>query len=651
MGVNAEVGETNRITAVTEGRLWAYSMQSFVRLTVYPWRVRCAINQTLFLYNQEKELEMKTVSRAVKASCMLAAVWCLSGFTGPAAQAQVLNQVPSDALVVLKINKLADTNTKISNFLQTLGVTDLQPTLKDPIGSLETQLGLGAGLDTKRDAAGVILNGTFEKDSPPFVLLLPVSDYKAFLGTVTVVRTEGDVTVAHFKDNEDDAFIESWGDYAAISDKKDNVLVKHAGLKVTGSAEKQLEEKDVCVYVNFPALKPLLLPKLKEGADDAMKELEKNQTDPAKQKLAKAAADQLVAAITEFLNDAQDATIGVSITPEGIGSNMMVDLAPDTYLGKLATAFKSTDKPLLAGLPKENYLAFGGSIQNPAAVTKVIDDLIAPVLKELEGQGEDGKKAISVIDAYRDALGAVDSTSFGLVAPTAALGQGPLIRFLYVTKGDAEKFKTATAKAADGENQLMALAGAPGGDLLKTTVTPNFKTVNGVKFDRIQTEVDPNNTSQEAMQMSDMFSKMYGPDGNRVLSGVVDPKTIIMASGIDDDLLGQSIDAAKEGKDDLTEDLKVVDAGLPKNRAGVFYFGLGQLLSTGISYAKANGILPFPIQLPNNLPPIGFAFGTDGPTMHYDSFVPMKLMQSIVQTAAPIFQQFGGGNHGGGGGL
>jgi len=134
---------------------------------------------------------------------------------------------------------------------------------------------------------------------------------------VKVVRTEGDVSVVNFKENEDEAFVENWGDYAAISDKKDNVLVKHEGLKPTGLSKQQLDEKDICVYVNFPVLKTFLLPKLKDGSDQATEQLTKTITDPAKLKVAQAALKQAIAGATEFLNDAQGTTIGLNISDEG----------------------------------------------------------------------------------------------------------------------------------------------------------------------------------------------------------------------------------------------------------------------------------------------------------------------------------------------
>jgi hypothetical protein len=593
---------------------------------------------------------MKTVNRALKLSCAVAAVWCLSGLAS-ASRGDVLDQVPSDALVVTKINHIQDTNTKISSLLQALGVTDLVPTTKDPLAAAETQLGIGPGLDPKRDAAGVILNGTFEKGSaPPFVLLLPVSDYKAFLGSVTVVRTEGDVSVVNFKGNEDDAFIENWGDYAAISDKKDNVIGKHEGLKPTGLSKKQLDEKDICTYVNFPVLKTLLLPKLKEASDQATDQMTKQITDPAKLKVAQAALQQAIQVATEFLNDAQGTTLGTSLSDDGISSNLIVEITPDSYLGKALAQVKTTDQPLLAGLPKENYIFFGGSVQNGGAIGQVLNDLLNPIISQVVSLGDDGKKAADLIDLYKQMITSVDSATYGVVAPTAALGQGSLLRMLLVYKGDAQKIHDAALKAIDAQNDVMKGFGIAQADLMKTTITPNFKTVNGVKFDRYQSEVNPDNTSQEAMRASEMISQIYGPDGASGLTGVVDPKTLITSLGIDDDLLGQAVDAAKGNTDVLTDDLKSVDANLPKSRAGVAYFGLGQLATTALSYAKAAGF-PVGIQLPNNLPPIGFSAGVDGSAMRGDVFVPTKLLQSMVQAGATLYQQFNNRNNGGGGGL
>ncbi len=595
---------------------------------------------------------MKNVRRGIKTGCALAAAMCASVLAARSATAQVLEQIPSDALVVIKVNHIADTNTKVSNLMQALGVTDLVPPTKDPVESLETQLGLGPGLDNKRDAAAVLLNGKFEEGNgpPPALLLLPVSDYKAFLGSVTVVRTEGDVTVVHFKDNEEDAFAANWGGYAAISPRKECIVAKHDGLKPTGSAATDLEQKDICIYVNFPVLKALLLPKLEEGQTRATSELEKNAKgmDEPKKKVARAAIGQGIQAAREFLNDCRSTTIGISFTQAGVSGNMTVDFLPDTYLGKLAGEMKTSETSLLGGLPKAAYLLYGGSVQDPKVVSKLFDDVIAPVTQSLGDMGEDGKKLVAVIEMYRDALTSAEGGSAGLVAPTAALGQGSLIKFVAVMKGDAEKLKAIQSKSSETQNELMHAFGPAGqADLIKTTTTADFKTIDGVKFDRVQTEINPDNTSQEAMNAAEMMSRIYGPDGASMVVGVVDPKTLISGIGLDDEYLGQVVEASKTSKDVLSDDVKSVDSELPKKRSLAYYLAVDQIVQTGLSYARANG-MAVPVQLPNNLPPIGFTAGSDQTALQLNVFLPTKLTQALVQAGLSAYQQFNGKGNGGG---
>jgi hypothetical protein len=590
---------------------------------------------------------MKIVSRAVKTACILAAGWCLVGSS--AAHAQVLDQVPSDSLVVFKVNHLADTNKKVADLLQSLGVTDLVPPMKDPLQALEDQLGITAGLDTSKDAGAAILNGAMDGGGPPpFVLLLPVTDYKAFLGNMTLVRTEGDVSVVHFKDKEEDAFVENWGGYAALSDKKDNVTVKHEGIKVTGLSAKQLDERDVAIYVNMPVVKTLLLPKLDDGEKQMNDEIDKN-TPEDKRKLAHVAVKQAIQAAREFLNDATGTTVGIGLSADGISSSMIVELTPDSYLGKIMSQMKNTDQPLLAGLPKENYLVYGGCVEDGKLILQVINDCIGPVMTELAGTGDDGKKLADSINEALQPMASVEGGNFGMVAPTAALGQGSLVRFIAIYKGDAVALKANVAKASDFMSTIMKMGGKAGqSDLMKTTITPGVKTIGGVTFDSLKMEVNPDNTSQEAMQMGEAMSRMYGPDGVTELFGAVDAKTLVAAMGVDDDLLGQAVDGAKSNTDVLTEGLSAVDAGLPKQRAAAFYIGFGQIFSTALSYAKANG-LNVPVQLPNNLPPVGVTVGTDGSSMRSDCFVPMKLLQTLVQAGLQTYMQMNQRGGGGGG--
>jgi hypothetical protein len=591
---------------------------------------------------------MTIVSRSVKFTGLLAAGLAFSAWATPAASAQVMDQVPSDAPVVLKINHLADTNTKIAALLTTLGVTDVVPQLKDPLQSVEQQLNIGAGLDTKRDAAIVFPSAPMVPGAPPaFVLLLPVADYKAFLGSTTSVRTEGDVTVVHFNNREEDVFIENWGTYAAISTKKEFVTARHEGIKTSGPNLKQLDDKDVCFYVNFPAFKAQLLAKFKEDSDQKMADIAKG-TDAAKVKVQQASLTCSVNVITEFLNDAQGSTIGISISDQGISSSTVVELPPDSYLGKATAQSKMTDQPLLTGLPRENYIFFTGMTGDGKQFAQIFGDVLSPLLKELPGAGPDGQKLADAFGTWKTALGSFDSAAYGIVAPTAAYGQGPMFRYLASIKADADDVKAAELKVVDIINSSSKVFDGDSSDLLKPTVTAGYKNINAVKFDRLQVEVNPDDTSQSAMRLSEGLTQFFGPDGPSFLLGEPDPKTLIVATGIDDDLLGQAVDAAKANKDELTEDLSDVDSGLPKKRSIAAYLGLGQIMNTALGYMKANG-MNMPVQIPKNLPPIGFTYSSEGPDMKIDSFIPMKLMQTLTQAGLNIYMQMNGRGGAGGG--
>ncbi len=187
---------------------------------------------------------------------------------------------------------------------------------------------------------------------------------------------------------------------------------------------------------------------------------------------------------------------------------------------------------------------------------------------------------------------------------------------------------------------------------MKSTRTPNYKTINGVTFDRWQVQVDPDNASAEAAKINTTLSTMYGPDGVSAVSGTIDAKTYIGGVGAPDQLLSDTIDSAKSGQDVLSDTVKEIDAQLPKNRMLVEYVGLGQYLSTVLNYMKANGV-PVNVSVPNNLPPLGMAIGGQDTSLRADGYIPVPLIQGLVQTGMQAYMQIQGrqNNNGGGGGL
>jgi len=244
-----------------------------------------------------------------------------------------------------------------------------------------------------------------------------------------------------------------------------------------------------------------------------------------------------------------------------------------------------------------------------------------------------------------------------MVAPSGQMGQGGLFQMIAVSHGDAAKLKAGQLAQFQTQQDIMTSLGVPNSNMMKASVTPNAKTVDGVSFDLLQLKPVQDNSPQ-AMQIAQMMNIMYGPGGVSLYAGVVDPKTLLVVMDGSDDLLTNALAAAKADTDVLsaTDPIKAVDAELPKSRAAEFYVPLDVIISTGVSYARQFGF-PMPVQIPPNLPPIGITLATQGSAFRIDEHVPTPLVQSLIQAGMQVYLQMqagrggGPGGPGGGGGL
>jgi len=239
------------------------------------------------------------------------------------AAAQVLEQVPESSLVVIKVKNLAETSGKLGAFFKELGVDQLMPELGDPLAALKKHLNIQNGLDEKGELAFVFMDPAVSgvDDDHSLVLLIPVSDYKAFTGNFADAKTEGDLTEVKFPNEPDASYVTPWGKYAAVSPSKE-VLGKKpaAGVKLKGLTAKELSSKDAIVYVNMVALRAKLLPELKNNRDEMLDKVaaglqgEREKYIP----IAKSVVSQFLTIAQRYLEDASSVTYGVSFTPTGI---------------------------------------------------------------------------------------------------------------------------------------------------------------------------------------------------------------------------------------------------------------------------------------------------------------------------------------------
>ena len=93
-----------------------------------------------------------------------------------------------------------------------------------------------------------------------------MSDYKAFVGNFKDPKDDGGgVMKASPPDGGEDVYLAQWGNFAAVSPAKAVLAKKPTGVKLQGAIAKEADAKDLIVYANMNAIRPLVLPQVKNG--------------------------------------------------------------------------------------------------------------------------------------------------------------------------------------------------------------------------------------------------------------------------------------------------------------------------------------------------------------------------------------------------
>lgn len=572
------------------------------------------------------------------------------------ARADVLSQVPGDALFVVKVSSLKGTSDKFARFATDLGVAAMVQQLQDPLTALQDQMGIKEGLNANGDFAFAFIDPAVTGEAGPegsMVMLIPVSDYDAFLNknNFTDVATDGAVTSFTMPMAGHTSYAAKWGDYAALTPAKDVLSIKPTGLKVSGVAGKELS-KDIVFFANLPKLKTLLQPALKDGRENILAEMEQElQNEPEVAKFApviKALVGRALDVADSFLRDANAATVAVNFVPEGLNVAVVAEFDQGTYLGNLTKSLSNSNQSFTKGLPAGKYLLFGGSTGDPEQTTKLLNDLAGPVLDELRKVG--GEQASAIDALYGNMLTfvkAAEGYTFGMMAPQGELGASALLQGASIYSGDANAMKNAYINMAKGQEQLMTAFGMPA-EQFQYAITPGGRTVGGVTFDVVTSNMKLDPADPSAAQVEQMMKFLYGPDGMKFLIGVVDDKTLVQSFGLDDVALGQVLTALKAGDDSLagSAGVKAVNAHLPSAKNAVIYIPVDEVVSTGLNVAKQFGFA-VNVQMQPELPPVGVSVATDGTALRIDGHAPTQLISQLIAAGFQIGMQMQGGPGGG----
>ncbi len=605
--------------------------------------------------SQQRPIKCNVVRRytAVGAALVLSAVLGVGR-----ASAQVIDSVPAESLAVVKVRNLKATSDKIAKLATDLGVAAMAPPLADPLKALQDKSHISQGLNTAGDLYFIFLDPNTSGETPDksMAILVPVTDYKAFLGNFADAQTDGDVSQVKMPDDPEPSFVANWGSYAVIAPSKAIAGKKPtAGLKVSPAIAKELDSKEITIFANVPALRAIAQPAIANNKDEILAkvedELKKNPQAAKFVPVAKAAVTQALNAANAMLRDGEGASYGISLADEGIKTTLVAEFAPGSYIGGTVAGMKNSSGPLLGGLPAGKWLLYEGGVNEPEASAKFFADVADPVVKELVATGPEFAPAADYVAGLKDTMAATKGFSAGVMAPTGALGQEALLQMDITYSGDAAAISGGFKKTMNAYSQLLPAFGMD--NQVKLTITPNAKTVDGVSFDSVATTMtaDPNNPG--AAQQQQMMTMFYGPGGLVQNIGVVDPGHVLIYSGLPDAAVSPAIAAAKSGEAPLSslEQVKKVAANLPSNRLLEVYVPLDDVVSTALTYAKQFGF-NVPVQLPPDLPPLGGTVSSEGSTVRMDGFIPTPLVQSLVAAGMQAAMQMqGGGAPPAGGGM
>jgi len=541
------------------------------------------------------------------------------------AGAQVANQLPADSVVIVKITNLKSFSTKVKNLAASMGIAQFMGDFADPLPALTKQLGVTQGLDTAGDLVMAMpMNGVMTVTSggpAQVVILIPVTDYKTFIGNYPAATQEDGLDVFTFPGDPDKTYSTSWGSYAAISQVKLMLQNKPAGMTLTGLTAKQFSDSDLTIFVNPKPIWPILQPELENARVTASQEIKAdNLPSPDMAKyvpVMKLAADDVLRGVERVFADSTGMSMSLNIKDSGITMTWAGDFDPDSYMGKLAASIKDTNKSVLTGLPAGNYAAFGGFANDPQAVSAWVSEWADPLVKAASDLGDDGKPLVSALTAFKAVIAAQTGMGFAISPPDPAGGPTAALTppTIDVQWGDSAIIKSS-------QEQLMkSVSDIAGAGNLKVDVTPAAKTVNGVAFD--ETKVSSPSVQNGAAGGNPMVTGLA--QGNDAFTAVVTPNALLTFSNVADDKLPAIVDAVKSSDATLGNDpgVAAVNALLPADRLAAFYFR-----ETGA---------------PANDPLIGMTAATAGPSVRFDLYISGATATTLVQQITQLYQTFGGG--------
>lgn len=572
----------------------------------------------------------------------------------------VLNLAPGDAQVVVVVRDLGGLNKKVMDFAAALGYRDAI----NPLAMLKNELGITEGLNESgslllvaRGLDDAIIAGGEPED---MVLLVPVTDFKAFLKPFGAEETDGGVmklTKAGelgFAKKLEESPVPGSGGYAVLGASQQAVATFKAGKgadaigKSVGQLGRDyLAKNDISIYINIKSLAPAL----KQPLEDAYGDLMDSVPDPKDFEGAEAEMMQTMRSMMTMyfdvikagLRDGDGLVLGADVSSKGVGMTFTAQFKPDSFLASLFPGGESGAAKLLAKMPNESFMVAGAIDTRGVNVAKILEEFS----KRMPKDGWMGKLIEASLPTYQKSQ--VIAGAMYTPPNIAAMFNG-LPALTVIESDDPAGLMQAQQNAMKHMDGLkMNLGAGPDGQPMEfsfsTTYKQNALQINGVQIDEYMTKMNLPAAIQNQDEIRGalmMFPALTQQAGYMARVG----DHVIATSSIDSALMAKGIAALKAGKGGLGSDgpMQLVrENGLPSNTSMEAYLGVGGIMQTVKPMLQLGlGVQDF--KIPNNLPPAAMGASFDKGGMASRIYVPLPLIQWVHDTIRSMEGNLGGGN-------
>lgn len=577
---------------------------------------------------------------------------------------EVLNHAAADAEVIMIVPNLAGTSKKITQFFEALGMKDL-PGVNDPLGMMKAELGLDKGFDEKGAmliSISGIMNAVQSGEEPAMAILVPVTDYKAFVGNFDGKEADGITSLSMPHGQE--GFAKKVGNYCLMGPSRDVISnYKPAGksdalAKAIGAiGVRHLAANDISFYVNVKSLGAQLRPMLKEARDEANRNLsflegEGNGPEAQAMALGKGMLATMFDSFDAMLRDGDSLVMGADLTNKGVGFTTTAQFREGTAMAKMFPGGKGTASDMTALLPSNPYLMAMSMDLTGIDMQGMIDEFAKRFPKD--NWMADMVKSSSALLPRTKRMASI----YYAPANAAAIMAGGLSTVSVVDTTNGGAYTKATKSYFEDFSKIKMDLGNVDGVNMKFGFTTSYKenalspeaAANvGAKVDEYVIKLDvPKELADQMGEAGNMVGMMLRTAG---YVATVD-NTVMMTSTIDTNLLKVGVDTIKQKNGLGTTSLvkQVRENGLPANANYEVYVNIAsltQLINQGMALAQMFGVPELEgvpqIEVPNNLPPLAMGGQIENGGMSMRAYVPMPVITWLKDTAMK-FQGGGEGN-------